>query len=168
MKLVWFYPIFSDDTCLCFYIHVKILLPRPHYVDKLQFWWTPNDYCMPPLHQASLKSPFVVPLQHWSTMWISGSEHYWSWGENKAAGEQRKTLEPLVIPCLHVVSTTETIPLCRRAAKQFVNRVLSLEREREMARVGEWASRLRTMLAKMRGRRHLYAGLNFGTLAFSD
>lgn len=153
--------------------------------------WTNYSKCSPKqrLYLLHINPVWISGLWlHFNTegtTWISGSEHNWSWEKKKAAGEQRETLEPLAFPSLRVVFTTETIQKAWERPSDLSTVVLSPRSEsakvsqsdskskesghkREKEKRDRRRNSLRSVLARARRGRHLYARLNFGALAFSD
>lgn len=103
----------------------------------------PNrGHSVSPLSQSSLKFWFCG-----SNSTLKRHVSAWLWKVLKLRGEESsrrtkgKTLEPLVAPSSRVVSTAETAPRHQHAWEQNNNlsTVRRLRRNRESARVEEWA-----------------------------
>lgn len=142
----------------------------------------PNrGHSVSPLSQSSLKSWFcgsTSTLERHASAWLRkvlkprGEEKQ---RENKG-GNVGATRRSQLACRLHRWSCSAA-PGCMRAEQQFVNGASSPEKQRVSKSGGvgmkerreEGWKQFENLLAEARGRkRHLYAGLNFGTLAFCD
>lgn len=143
---------------------------------------TPNrGHSVSPLSQSSQKSWFCG-----STSTLKRHVSAWLWKVLKLRGEEssRRTKGENVgatrrsqLACRLHRWNCSTAPGCMRAEQQFVNCASSPEKQRVSKSGGvgmkerrqEGWKQFENLLAEARGRkRHLYAGLNFGTLAFCD
>lgn len=117
-----------------------------------------NALPVSPLYQSSGNSWLVVKWKHRGTVWIS---NVWTQLKLKAKQQDNKgkcsnplpSLAPMLSPSLKLMQESSKVR----------------ERER-LVRWGEWAGNRESneRFKERRRERHLHAGFNVGTLAFSD
>lgn len=156
--------------------------PGPHHLDRLLPGWNSKQRSQP-VSSFSIQSEILVLWFHLNTeapcerLALKSTEAEGGRKQQENKGENVGATRRSQLACRLHRWNCSTAPGCMRAEQQFVNCASSPEKQRVSKSGGvgmkerrqEGWKQFENLLAEARGRkRHLYAGLNFGTLAFCD